>query len=291
MRRLEYVLLAGLLLSAVWVASAWAAFPGHNGRIVFARYGGNSVPLYSAKPDGSGLRKITRAHYDSVPSIAPNGRTIAFARDAGQTGAIFTVGMSGGHPKRLKPGYEPAFSGPLGRRIAFTRFTSVTSQIWLMASDGTGERRLTDTPTADRAPAFSPDGEWIAFARRPENRPRYEKSLYKVRSDGSGLRRLTAARAVDSGPSFSPNGRSIVFDRVMSDGTFVIYLMRADGTHVHRLRRGAEPAFSPNGKRIAFVRRDAQICTMNRRGGHLHRVSPHSWTAANPDWARRAGSR
>ena len=180
MCRLGCVLLVGLPFSAIWVTTASAAFPGQNGRIVFVKERDNSSPLYSVNPDGSRLRRITVGEYDSKPSVAPNGRIIAFAREGHKGSAIFTVRVSGRHLKRLTPfdgSVEPALSGPLGRRIAFTRFGSVTAKIWLMAADGTNERRLTDPPTADRFPVFSPDGRWIAFLRPSHN---HDERIYKI---------------------------------------------------------------------------------------------------------------
>jgi TolB protein len=266
----------------VWAPTASAAFPGDNGQIVFVKSVANSAPLYSVKPDGSGLRKITRGRYDAVPSVAPNGRTIAFARNA----AILTVHINGRHRKRLTPldtSYEPAFSGPLGRRITFTRTNSITSRIWVMAADGTHERTLTNPRTADRFPTFSPDGKWIAFDR-PDHR--HNDRIYKMRSDGSDVRRLTQAKQGGGPLSFAPTGKSIVFERILRNGKGVVCLMRANGSHVRRVRRGEDPAFSPNGKRIVFARGDV-IYTMDRRGGHLRRVTPRAWTASNPDWAVR----
>ena len=265
----------------VWATTASAAFPGKNGLIVFVKNGGNGTPLVSVNPDGSGLRKVTRGHYDSRPDVAPDGRAIAFSRDA----KIFTVHMTGRHLKRLTSddGSEPAFSGPLGRRIAFTRFNSVSSQIWVMASDGTAERRLTKPPTADRFPAFSPDGEWIAFNRDDRNR---DERMYRMDSDGSGIRPLTHGVQPAGPASFSPDGEHIVFDDRSRNGNWVIYVMSANGNHVRHLRVGEDPAFSPNGKRVVFARHEV-IYTMNRRGHNVRRVSPRSWTASEPDWAVR----
>ena len=59
--------------------------------------------------------------------------------------------------------------------------------LYLMRSDGTGLRKLTDDAWRDRRPAFSPDGQTIAF--RSDRSGRWE--LWTIRFDGSALTQLT----------------------------------------------------------------------------------------------------
>ena len=277
------VLLAAAI-SQPQVASG--AFPGKNGRIVFVREDGRTQGLYSIRSDGTGRRKIVSAQDGASPSIDPLGRRITFTREGprGSTG-IFTVKMSGKHRQQLTPfdnSYRPSFSGPLGRRIAYSHPQGlVRKQIWVMASDGTEKRRVTKAKASAGSPAFSPDGKWIAYDRSDQ--------IYKVRSDGSEVKRLTRSDRSSDSPSFSPSGKSIVFARRTRRGNAMIFLMRANGTHVRHLFGpvfNPEPAFSPNGNRIVFIDDDA-VYTMNRRGRDLERVTPRSWRADQPDWAVR----
>src|SRR5690606_33846671 len=66
---------------------------------------------------------------------------------------------------------------------------------------------------ADTAPAFSPDGEWIAFGRAPANTAA-GRQLWLMRPDGRDARPLTSDPAVTHGPpSWSPDGRTLLFQR------------------------------------------------------------------------------
>ena len=61
---------------------------------------------------------------------------------------------------------------------------------------------------APAGPAFSPDGDQVAFSWDRGNGP----ALWLVGVNGLGLERLTDGRD-DSEPSWSPDGRHIVFSR------------------------------------------------------------------------------
>ena len=79
--------------------------------------------------------------------------------------------------------------------------------------DGTGHRLATLTKPAGRgvsdwAPAWSPDGKWLAFARSTNGRRSFH--VYVMRSDGSGVRQLTRGR-FDESPAWSPDGKWIAY--------------------------------------------------------------------------------
>jgi Tol biopolymer transport system component len=63
-----------LVLGVVWVGSAQAAYPGRNGRIAFVRAGN----IYSIRPNGSGLQRLTNGGHDSGPRWSPSGQQIAY---------------------------------------------------------------------------------------------------------------------------------------------------------------------------------------------------------------------
>jgi Tol biopolymer transport system component len=78
-------------------------------------------------------------------------------------------------------------------------------QLFRITTAGTGLKQLTKGNFPAEAPAFSPDGKRVAFAR-------LGAGIYSVNVDGSGLRALTK-NGRDGFPAWSPDGKQIAFIR------------------------------------------------------------------------------
>jgi TolB protein len=107
---------------------------------------------------------------------------------------------------------NPSWS-PDGRFLVFESRRHGEPELYIMAVDGSRERRLTTNSFSDTHPAWSPDGEWILFDSNRDG----VWNLYLIRPDGTEERRLTfpgPSRAVQFArhPQWSPDGSQIVFD-------------------------------------------------------------------------------
>jgi Tol biopolymer transport system component len=186
-------------------------------RIVFARMGAPSSQsppgqsLYSVKPDGSGLRRLTnRPGWAGNPVWSPDGRRIAFDEWGGSEDGTYVMGADGSDPTPVLSGpnssgpHVPAWS-PDGTQIAYitTPATGITvrartlfiAEIWLMKANGSERRRLYRSGSGLETwgrPVWSPGGKYIAFGvgltGDAEN-----SGIYVVKADGTGLRRVAAA--------------------------------------------------------------------------------------------------
>jgi dipeptidyl aminopeptidase/acylaminoacyl peptidase len=84
-----------------------------------------------------------------------------------------------------------------------------TSDIWLLATNGSAQRRLTTHPARDSAPAWSPDGRWIAFLSKREGDE--QTQIYLISPSGGEARRLTTVPAGTSALKWFPDGKRIAF--------------------------------------------------------------------------------
>src|SRR5580704_4634777 len=78
---------------------------------------------------------------------------------------------------------------PAPRRIAYARVFPQQGQLELFvaASDGSGERPLLQSKDTDYDPVWAPDGKSIVFTSDRNG----SADLFRVKQDGSGLTRLT----------------------------------------------------------------------------------------------------
>jgi Tol biopolymer transport system component len=76
----------------------------------------------------------------------------------------------------------------------------LTAKIYTMRPDGSRVRQLTFNELADRYPAWSPAGRWIAFATDRDG----NSEIYSMRADGSDQVNLTRHPASDFAPDWQP---------------------------------------------------------------------------------------
>ena len=134
--------------------------------------------------------------------------------------------------------------------IAFPRYGGAQdhTEVFVVDADGTDLRQFTgEFPTS--SPAWSPDGERLAFSRW--------NYLFVAYADGGDLRQLNALDSLGDDPVWSPDGRSIAY--VGRGETRGLLIVGADGENLrHAFDRDlyTPPVWSPDGSRLAFTARN-----------------------------------
>jgi Tol biopolymer transport system component len=168
----------------------------------------------------------TENAFEMTPAISPKGKLIAFTavKQAGDKigGDIYTMRLDGSQVKLLldceQKCLHPDWS-PDGKQLVF----QMGDDLYTLPVGGGKPNKLI-SGAVNTSPAWSPDGEWIAFVRSqssPYDSPSY---IYLVKPDGTELHALTGDNLKPLQQlSWSPDSKFIAFENHSSGNQQGIY--------------------------------------------------------------------
>jgi len=162
-------------------------------------------------------------------------------------------------------------ASPDGRYLAFQRTDDVKIEefsdgsrdydftddsnwdIWRMRVDGTESQRLTNAPTLEDQPVWSPDSRTIVYRF-------YDKGsfdIYLMNADGSNQRPLVDnPKSDEKAPAFSRDGKQVVFFSNMDGMKWNLYTVELSTRRITRLTEekleDKHPQFSGDDRAIIF---------------------------------------
>ncbi len=159
--------------------------------------------------------------------------------------------------------------------------------IWLLPVEGGTAQPITDALGDCHEPAWSPDGQQIAFhSYRNGN-----YHIWTINRDGSQLKQLTFGRYDHREPHWSPNGQRIVFSSDRNGNYDLWEIMLASGEVTSLTENPANeyhPVYSPDGSQIAYVSGQADapgIYSLNSETGATERLVASEAKLASPAWS------
>jgi len=224
---------------------------------------------FAAYPEVSDLQEVGNLQGIMALGRAPAPATTATPTPS-RTPATYTPIATATATPTHTPAPTPTPAPALGGRIAFTSYRDGNGEIYVMNADGSTQTRLTNNPSDDYNPAWSPDGSKIAFVSERDG----NGEVYVMNADGSHQTNLTDSLGYDGDAAWAPDGSKIAFGS-NRDGDLEIYVMDADGSHQTNLT--SNPAddylstnWSPNSGRTAFWSPDgSKIAFWSTRDGDL----------------------
>lgn len=139
--------------------------------VLSSHHGGEGSEIYLIPAAGGAPRRVTSAAPSWWHGWSPDGARLAYvaARDS-RVIDVYTIGVEGGDEVRLTFG-EGHCDGPDysadGEHIYYNCDRDGRAQIWVMAADGSGQRKLFADSYVNWFPHPSPDGRHLLYLAYP----------------------------------------------------------------------------------------------------------------------------
>jgi Tol biopolymer transport system component/imidazolonepropionase-like amidohydrolase len=218
------------------------------------------LPSYAFTPDGKDVVATWGGKIHRIAIATGEEREIPFTAKISRH-----LGPQLHFPSRIEEGpvhariIQDPVQSPDGKRLAFSALTD----LYLMDLPNGTPARLTTSEAREFQPAWSPDGQWLAYVTWGDG----GGHVWKIRADGkSAPQQLTSMAAYYRDPVWSPDGQRVIVLRASRQarvetfnewdkgpGTFDLTWLPAEGGDVNLIvpARGAlHPHFGPEKDRV-----------------------------------------
>jgi len=186
-------------------------------KIAFVLIHDGNKMVHIMNPDGSGIQPVTPPAQSAIhPSWSPDSKKILYCTDddlrppAKNESEIYAIDIATKRMQTLVSGGVNTFPvlSPDGTQLAYRHMIGeMNSEVFVSDADGKNPRNLTNHPSFEGWPAWSPDGKQIVFAGN-----RYSNyQIFLMNADGNNVRLLANTEGRATSPKWSPDGKKITF--------------------------------------------------------------------------------
>ena len=195
-----------------------------------------TMDIFVSNFDGSNPKQLTsEIGYDAEASFSPDGKKILFASN--------------------RDGYNRKLSEQEQKQLEFD--PSYFCELYIMDSDGSNLKRLTNQPGYDGGPFFSPDGKRVIWRRfTPDG---HQADVFTMNIDGTDLRQITGFESMSWAPYYHPSGEYIAFaSNKYGYGNFEVFIVDKLGEKEPVRITNTEgfdglPVFHPEGEKLVWT--------------------------------------
>ncbi len=207
---------------------------GPNGAIAVRSTHHDSFGIAIIESPGQPAIRLTKEAGDQAPRWSPDGKHIAYtstSRSSDNNAHIYLIAVGSGAIEDLGRGQDPTWA-PNGLQIVYQSCGDNGDQcgLWIIDLES-GDRRQLTANEGDAMPAWSPDGELIAFMSAGRS-PSWD--IFAANVETGDITFLAIEDSEDGLPAWSPDGR---FLAVLSnrEGDWAVYAWLLDDLTINRL--------------------------------------------------------
>jgi dipeptidyl aminopeptidase/acylaminoacyl peptidase len=158
------------------------------------------------------------------------------------------------------------------------------SNLWIVSTEGGGPRQFTQGDQMDTQPAWSPDGERIAFLSNRKDEK--QSQLYVIAAGGGEARRVTDLKGSIECFRWSPDGKRIVFQFRKKDRDEIEREKDPDKKKLGVVVRHINRVFYKLDG-VGFLPKERwHIWTVDVDSGRTRQLTDHPvWDDIEPDWS------
>ena len=275
-------------------------------RLAFTTSQRGRAEIWTVDRQGGGVQALVRDPATVAdPAFSSNGRSVYFSAAVQQVHGLWRVSISErtgapvGGPERIAnlglASIRQLAIAPDDSKIAYAAITT-RSNLWSLTIDpesarpNGSSRALTQGSARNNRPAWSPDGQWLAYDHW---RLGVNLDVFLMDRNGEGQRALTTGPESESMPGWLATSDRVAFLARYQDtrGVFSVHLSDAEISTVAPLADEVDWArLSPDGTRLAYHARgdDARfnVWVRDLATGRSWAVTQAESLSGFPVWSR-----